>query len=135
MPTDEVYGPWPDSGEVDVLEYIGREAELPKSFLHTKGYNFKIGNNPRGDLNIPTADSAFHIYGVNWTPTKMVPFAEDHEMFTWTKTAEGPTQWPFDQNFYLIANLALGGGYGGAVDDGALPARLLVDYIRVYQPL
>jgi len=60
---------------------------------------------------------------------------DDHKYFTYRNEGSGPDAWPFDNDQYLILNLAIGGAWGGAkgIDDNNFPQRYYIDYVRVYQ--
>jgi beta-glucanase (GH16 family) len=89
---------------------------------------------------VPTARDSFHVYAVEWTPSSIRGYVDDSRYFWFanerlTDAAATYMEWPFDQPFHLILNIAVGGGWGGAegVDPNIWPQRLEVDYVRVYQ--
>jgi len=130
MPTDSVYGSWPDSGEIDIMEHLGKTEGVIHGTLHTEAYD------QGSTITISTATSAFHEYRLDWTKTGIWMYVDDVQYVYIPNTTDSDTEnassyWPFDQRFHFILNLALG-GWGGDVDDTALPAQMLVDYARVY---
>jgi beta-glucanase (GH16 family) len=132
MPTDGAYGGWPNSGEIDIMEHVGFDPHIIHANTHTKSFN---GANGRGaSMGVYDAFTAFHVYAVDWTPTKMDFYVDDTKYFTLNSTSDYQT-WPFDKRFYLIMNIAVGGNWGGAqgVDDAVFPASMVIDYVRVYQ--
>ncbi len=96
---------------------------------HTRG-------NGRGQrVALPDAETAFHVYAVEWSPQKLVFLIDDNPFFTLDNDGTGADSWPFDAPQYLILNLAIGGSWGGAqgVDPGIFPQKFVIDYVRVYQ--
>jgi beta-glucanase (GH16 family) len=135
LPTDWVYGSWPKSGEVDIMEHVGYDPNNVLSSVHTQSYNHTIGTQKSGGLNIPTALTAFHKYRVDWTPYAVRCYYDDQLVFTFVNDGRGYATWPFDKRFHLLLNLAVGGNWGGAqgVDTTIFPATMEVDYVRVYK--
>lgn len=123
---------WPMCGEIDILEYVGREPGTIFTTLHTADSH---GNskNTRKDF-IEGIEEGFHIYAIEWSEDK-IDFYIDQELFYSFEPKEKTVEtWPFDQPFYLIVNLALGGNFGGTeIDDSIFPQEFLIDYVRVYQ--
>ncbi len=123
---------WPLSGEIDILEYVGREPETIFTTLHTADSH---GNskNTRKD-RVEGIEEGFHTYAVDWTKDKMDFYIDDTLFYTFVPENKTVEVWPFDQPFYILINLAVGGNFGGAeVDDTALPSEYIIDYVRVYQ--
>jgi len=127
---------WPDSGEIDVMETVGHEVERSFATLHTAAYNHAIGTQRQGILSVPEMYTSWHVYAADWYPDHITCSVDGKEFFTVRKN-EGDDwkAWPFDLNFYIIMNLAVGGAWGGqkGVDVASFPARMEVDYVRVYQ--
>lgn len=122
---------WPLCGEIDILEYVGREPETIFTTLHTADSH---GNskNTRKD-SVPGIEEGFHIYAIDWTEDKIDFFIDDDLFYSFEPKQKNKETWPFDQPFYIIVNLAVGGNFGGAeVDDTVLPQEFIVDYIKVY---
>ncbi len=135
MPTDEVYGAWPQSGEVDIMEYRGSDPKTNHGTIHYGGLSPENKNSsgyyqlPNGQLN-----DGFHVYAIEWEPNQ-IRWYIDGTLYS-VKTAQdiaAPYKWPFDQKFHLILNVAVGGNYDGSPDASTVfPQSLLVDYVRVY---
>ncbi len=128
MPTDNAYGYWPNSGEIDIMEHIGNEPQTFHCALHH--YSGVRG----GEKQVFDYDD-WHIIGFKWTPEKM-EFLIDGKIFCrLTNPNTNWGDWPYDKRFHLILNLAFGGNWGGqkGVDPSALPLEFLVDYMRVFQ--
>jgi len=136
LPEDHLYGWWPHSGEIDIMEYPTTEGTKIYGTVHTGQYNLFDGPEPPqgGTLEVPDAESAFHLYAIEWSPERIDFFVDDQKYFTFDNDGGSTGTWPFDQPFYLILNLAVGGGWVGPPDETTVfPATLEVDYVRVYQ--
>jgi beta-glucanase (GH16 family) len=135
LPSDFSYGVWPKSGEIDVMEHVGWDPGVVHCTVHTEKNNFANGTQVSGKKTIPDFDSEFHIYRVDWTPYAVRGFIDGVQIFEYINKNTGYASWPFNKNFFLLLNLAVGGQWGGAqgVDDAIFPARLQVDYVRVYK--
>jgi len=127
---------WPDSGEIDVMETVGHEVGRSFSTVHTAAFNYVLGTQRQGILEVPGMYSDWHVYALEWYPDHLICFVDDVPVLT-VKKNEGDDwkAWPFDLPFYIIMNVAVGGTWGGAqgVDEAAFPAKMEVDYVRVYQ--
>ncbi|MBN2416587.1 carbohydrate binding domain-containing protein [bacterium] len=137
QPEDEAYGWWPASGEIDIMEHPTNEVSTIYGTIHNGAYNSFFGSGPRGGtIDIPTAESAFHLYAVEWTPQGIDFYVDDTKYYTFTNENSGYETWPFDQPFYIILNMAVGGGWvGSPTETTVFPAVMEVDYVRVYQYL
>ncbi len=144
MPQDDVYGAWASSGEIDIMEAKGRFPHESSGAIH---YGGVAPNNSfsGGAQEFENGDSItnFHVYSVEWEPGE-IRWYVDGELFhtenSWTSVgANQPAKYafpaPFDQEFYMILNLAVGGNFDGGrtPDDSELPAQMEVDYVRVYE--
>ena len=143
MPSDSVYGGWAASGEIDIMEARGR---LPGETGGTLHYGAAWPNNkytgasyyfPEGQ----SISSDFHTYTVEWEPGEFRWYVDGNLFQTqnnWS-TTNGEEKYafpaPFDQNYHLILNLAIGGTFDGGLtpDDSMLPAQMEVDYVKVYE--
>lgn len=166
-------GGWPDNGEIDIVEHVGYEEDplfknlvgnpsLPNvhGTVHTSKRN-GLENTGIGDkIFIPTASTEFHTYAINWTDGRIEWEVDGQSYFVLERDpllpARDPPEdpwewWPFNQRFFLILNIAVGGTWGGHFnsnfypddspygnngidDDGVWPQRMVVDYVRVYGP-
>lgn len=128
--------PWPDGGEIDILEQVGSQPNVAHATLHTALFNHTRGNGRGAETPVPTACSAFHRYQLAWTPAAITIGVDDRAyMRVRNDQPGGRGAWPFDSPFYLILNLAMGGDWAAAkgIDDAALPQRMDVDYVRVWK--
>jgi beta-glucanase (GH16 family) len=127
--------PWPASGEIDILEHIGREPNRVYSTLHAPAY-FGVGGYG-APLDLGTnASAAFHLFAVEWDATHMTFFVDDNAFFTVDRETLEQTRgpWVFDHPFFLILNNAVGGDWPGPPGPGTvLPQNMMIDYVRVYR--
>lgn len=128
---------WPRCGELDIMEHVGYDPGVIHGTTHTQAYNHVKHTEKTGTDTIPDVTTAFHLYAIDWTPDQIDFYVDGHRYFSAKKSELGKTEaeWPFDQPFYLLLNLAVGGNWGGAkgVDETIWPCRMEVDYVRVYQ--
>jgi beta-glucanase (GH16 family) len=130
---------WPNSGEIDIMEHIGKDPGNIHASVHSAGYNFMLGNHRTGQIRLTTATDSFHVYAVEWSNAQLDFFVDSIKILTVTNNQSGWQAWPFDQPFYLILNLALGGQWAGEPDASLFTQtqgpKLYVDYVRVYQQI
>ncbi len=138
LPVDQMYGWWPFSGEIDIMEHPTNEISKIYGTVHTETYNLFAGPLPPGGstVDVPDAESAFHLYAIEWTPEKIDFFVDDQKYYSFENDNGSSATWPFNQPFYIILNLAVGGGWVGTPGESSVfPAIMEVDYVRVYQDL
>ncbi len=135
LPTTASYGIWPASGEIDIMEHVGFEADTVHGTIHSLAFNWLKGTDKSGSIYLPDAEQAFHVYAIEWSEEKIDFFVDNTLYFTFLHTGKGFEEWPFDQPFHLILNLAIGGNWGGqrGIAEGIWPQRMEIDYVRVYQ--
>jgi beta-glucanase (GH16 family) len=119
--------PWPACGEIDIMEHVANQ--LNKIFGTIHYPNHSGANGVGGNTTIGTATTDFHVYGLEWTSSVLRFSVDDVVFFSTTNTSS----MPFNKNFFLILNMALGGNFGGSVDPAFTQAQMEVDYVRVYQ--
>ena len=134
LPTDEVYGSWPQSGEIDIMEWVGRD---PETLLGTVHFGQPWPNNSYTGVELDLTDAAwsdeYHTYAVEWNPNFIRFFVDGYEYGVITSGNLNGENWPFNQDFHFLLNLAVGGNLGGSVGSGFFPATMEVDYVRVYE--
>jgi beta-glucanase (GH16 family) len=135
MPVEPTYGAWPSSGEIDIMEHVGYEPNVVHASAHCDKYRWSNNTQKTAIISVPTATTEFHLYALEWSPTRLDAFVDDKLFFTFLNENTGWQAWPFDKDFHVILNLAVGGTWGGAkgVDASVFPQRLEVDYVRVYK--
>ena len=126
---------WPDDGEIDIMEHVGFDQGRIHGTIHCKKYNHVIGTQKSATIMVPDCSTAFHVYGLQWTADSIKVSIDGNAYFSFANEHTGKDAWPFDQPFHLLLNIAVGGNWGGqqGVDTTIFPARLEVDYVRVYQ--
>lgn len=126
---------WPDRGEIDIMEYVGFEPDSIFGTIHTAAYNHMIGTQRGKKIAIDNPQENYHVYAIEWTPDSIDFFLDDVIYNHIENEHKTTAEWPFDQQFFLKINLAIGGMLGGqkGIDDSVFPQRLTVDYVRVYQ--
>ncbi|CAH0998864.1 hypothetical protein LEM8419_00179 [Neolewinella maritima] len=118
---------WPACGEIDIMEHVGNQQNRIFSSLHYPG-NFG-GNAATESTVVPTAEDEFHVYRAIWSESSIRFFVDDELYHTFNNSAG----LPFDSDFFLIFNVAMGGNFGGAIDAAFQQSSMQVDYVRVYQ--
>jgi len=126
---------YPFCGEIDIMEYTGKEANKIHSTIHyprNDGTEKVISSGTTLKKRKPFSD--FHLYAIEWNKKKIDFYFDRKKYYRFDFTElENQKINPFTNPFYLILNLALGGSFGGTIDDKNLPQQFLIDYIRVYQ--
>jgi len=126
---------WPECGEIDIMEHVGFQPDSIFGTIHTKAYNHMKGTQKGKKAYIEMPYDSFHLFAIEWTPEKM-DFLLDNKVYNHIENEHKTThEWPFDQDFHLKLNIAVGGMLGGrkGIDDSAFPAEMLIDYVRVFQ--
>ena len=135
LPVENKYGIWPKSGEIDIAEHVGFDHGKIHGTVHTEAFNHMIDTHKGKSIEITQVDEKFHTYAIEWDLEGISFFMDDKKYNYFSNTTQGYKEWPFDEPFYLVINLAVGGNWGGkhGVDDAIWPQRMEVDYVRVYQ--
>jgi beta-glucanase (GH16 family) len=127
---------WPDGGEIDVMENIGREPNTVHGTLHGPGYSGAdaIGMAFHSPDGTPFAD-AYHVYAIEWEPSEIRWYVDSH-LYQTRKASDLPAgaRWVFDHEMFMLLNVAVGGGWPGNPDQTTVfPQQMHVDYVRVYR--
>ncbi len=118
---------WPACGEIDIMEHVGNQLNRIFGTLHYPG---RSGGNADGaSVMISNATTEFHIYSMEWNASNIKIYVDNQLFFTYNNNPNSP----FNQNFFFIMNVAMGGNFGGTIDPNVTNATMEVDYIRVYQ--
>eukprot|EP00419_Tripos_fusus_P058273 CAMPEP_0172928720 /NCGR_PEP_ID=MMETSP1075-20121228/218119_1 /TAXON_ID=2916 /ORGANISM="Ceratium fusus, Strain PA161109" /LENGTH=464 /DNA_ID=CAMNT_0013790007 /DNA_START=84 /DNA_END=1476 /DNA_ORIENTATION=- len=129
-------GGWPHSGEIDIMEHVGYEPGRVHGTVHTGTYHHSIKTQKGGSMHVDVQQ--WHTYTVEWRP-EVVLFACDDTVYqVFHKESDDPAVWPFNQEFFLILNMAVGGDWGGAhgVDEAAFSGNgqiMEIDWVRIEQ--
>jgi beta-glucanase (GH16 family) len=123
---------WPRCGEIDIMENIGREPNIVHGTLHGPGYSGAKAIGKPQVLDKGTYADDFHIYAVEWEPRE-IRWYRDGILYHTARPDTVMGDWVFEHPFFVILNLAVGGGWPGNPDaTTAFPQQMLVDYVRVY---
>jgi beta-glucanase (GH16 family) len=127
-------GGWPYNGEIDIMENIGKEPGRIHGTVHGPGYSGAHGPTSPYDLASGAFADDFHVYAVEWEPAEVRWYMDDQLYKTLTPKDIGDNKWVFDHPFYILLNVAVGGGWPGYPNEtSTFPQTMLVDYVRVYQ--
>lgn len=134
LPTDNLYGQWPKSGEIDIVEYIGGNGDQTLSTIHY-GHDYHRYFTQFFDLETGDFYDQYHIFTTIWNENCILFQVDGQDVGeAVSKSTTWPSTFPFDQPFHLILNLAVGGNLPGDPDPSTIfPQRMRIDYVRVYQ--
>ena len=134
MPQDPQYGSWPHSGEIDIMEHLNYDSIVYQT-IHSNYVDVqKKKEKPVYYATVPFTEDEYNIYGLEWYPDRLEFYLNGEKTFTYPKVEGADSkQWPFDQEFFIILDQALGGSWVGSIKDEDLPVEMLVDWVRVYQ--
>jgi beta-glucanase (GH16 family) len=137
MPVNSVYGGWPASGEIDVMENNGSNPTTVLGTIHYGGVSPNQQRSSGSGYTLTGGDSVtnFHVYELEWSSNAICWYVDNQlyvrQIYWWTSGGTYPA--PFDQPFYLIMNLAVGGNFPGNPNGSTVfPGEMQVDYVRVY---
>lgn len=124
---------WPNSGEIDIMEVVGKDPNNVHTTLHGPGYSGCCGIHGAYNLGQPVAN-AYHVFAVDKRQNDIKFFVDGVQVFRVTPAnLPAGSQWVFNQPFFMLLNVAVGGAWPGSPDATTpFPAQMLVDYIRVY---
>ena len=121
---------WPASGEIDILEYIGKEPGIVFTSLHTPASHGNTINTKK--TKVANIEEGYHTYKAVWTPDYIEFFVDGDQLYRFTPENYNEEEYPFKKDFYFLINMAVGGNLGGAeIDESALPDKFYVDHIKV----
>ena len=124
---------WPTNGEIDIMENIGKEPGRIHGTAHGPGYSGPVGPSSPFDLKSGAFADDFHVFAIEWQPAEIRWYVDDQLYKTLTPTGANG-KWVFDHPFFILLNVAVGGGWPGYPDQTSVfPQTMQVDYVRVYQ--
>ena len=125
---------WPHSGEIDIMENIGREPTTVYGTVHGPGYSG--GDGVGASYRLPDGRAfaeEFHVYAIEWEAEEIRWYVDD-VLFNTITPADVNGEWVYDQPFFMLLNVAVGGLWPGYPDDTTtFPQRMMVDYVRIYE--
>ena len=126
---------WPADGEIDIMEEVGYHPDYVSSSLHANAHVHSNGTQVTHEMYCKGAEGEFHKYAILWTGENITTFVDGKVQLSYDNRGLGRDDWPYDDPFYVILNLAWGGDWGGqqGVDESKLPLTMEVDYVRVFQ--
>lgn len=126
---------WPRCGEIDLMENVGYDPDRIHFTVHTGAFNHLKQSGVGRPITVPRPYDNFHAFGLVWTAEKIEFFFDGRKVHEFTNDGKGVDHWPFDQPFYLLMNLAIGGDWGGkkGIDESIFPLEYRIDYVRVWQ--
>ena len=126
---------WPGSGEIDIMENIGKEPSTVHGTIHGPGYSGANAIGKAYSISSGAFSDDYHVFAIEWEPN-VIRWYVDGTLYSTLTPANLPSgsRWVYDHNFFIILNLAVGGGWPGNPDSTtAFRQQMLVDYVRVYQ--
>jgi beta-glucanase (GH16 family) len=127
---------WPQCGEIDVMEYLGNSPTKVLGTIHGPGYSAGESISKTYTLSNSRFDNEFHVFGVEWSENHINWYVDDvlYSQITRKQIEDEGKEWVFDNSFFMILNMAVGGNLPGSPNNNTVfPQRMLVDYVRVYQ--
>jgi beta-glucanase (GH16 family) len=126
---------WPDDGEIDIMEHVGFDQGVIHGSIHSKKYNWVIGNGKTATVTVPDCSEQFHLYGLEWDKDSLKILVDNKVYLAVANEHTGYDAWPYDNKMHLLLNIAVGGNWGGqkGVDDTIWPQKMEIDYVRVFQ--
>jgi beta-glucanase (GH16 family) len=124
-------GNWPTDGEIDIMENVGRTPNTVYGTIHGPGYSGANGVGGTRNIGTPLGN-AFHVYAVDWSPNLIIWRIDGSEYFRATPSQIHGNSWAFNHPFFIILNLAIGGGFPGSPDSSTpFPSQMVIDYVHV----
>ncbi|GGW43815.1 glycoside hydrolase family 16 protein [Arenibacter certesii] len=128
------YGAYPKNGEIDLMERLSFEEKIFQTVHSYYTLELKQKSIPPHSNTVAVNPEKYNVYGMEWFPDKLVFTLNGKETFIYPKLEDvDPSQWPFDQPFYFMLDMQLGGSWVGKVDPKDLPVQMIIDWVKVYQ--
>ncbi len=127
------YGDYPRNGEIDLMEHLNFENKVYQT-IHSY-YTLELKKElPQRYTTVSVNPEEYNTYGMEWFPERLVFTVNGEETLTYPKlTNVDSSQWPFDQSFYIMLDMQLGGSWVGEIDSKDLPVQMIIDWVRVYK--
>ncbi len=135
LPEKNKYGGWPRSGEIDIMEHVGYNPNMVYGTVHTESFNHMKQTEDNDSLSVASLYEDFHVFAIEWSEDKIDWYIDEKKYHTFDNRGNhNSDEWPFDQPFYMILNVAVGGSWGGkyGIANDIFPNRMEIDYVRVY---
>lgn len=134
MPQDPKYGGWPNSGEIDIMEHLNSDTIVYQT-IHSNYVTIQEKKqDPIYSSTSPLKVEDYNVYGLEWYPDRLEFYLNGTKTFTYPKIPNADSrQWPFDQEFFIILDQAVGGNWVGSIKDEDLPVQMVIDWVRVYK--
>ena len=126
---------WPACGEIDIMEHVGFDPYKVFFSIHNNNlYGNVHGTSQQGVYESNNLETSFHNYAIEWGEDFIRGYIDDILYFDYSKNSNSFNDWPYDNPFFLIINLAIGGEWGGiqGIDNSIFPASFVIDYVRLY---
>ena len=123
---------WPKCGEIDIMEHINDE-DIIYGTIHSEQYNHMTDTQIGGNIHIEDLDSKFYTFGLEWNEDALVWFIDNKIFHRVDKIDYFKSGWPFDKNYFLIINQAIGGFWPGDPDEDFDSSEFIIDWIKIYQ--
>ena len=124
--------PWPDAGEIDIMEYRGQQPTVIHGSVHGPDYSGGEGVTKSYTLTNDRFDTGFHVFGIEWGP-EYINYYVDDVLYNQITPTDVAGKWVFDKPFFILINMAVGGSFVGSPNsETVFPQTMLIDYVRVY---
>ena len=133
-PSDEDHQPWPSGGEIDIMERLNYDSIAYQTVHSNYTHRLGIKDHPRSGVTAPIRPDDYNVYALEMYPDSLVFFINDVKSFTYPRIeTDKQGQYPFDQSYYLLIDMQLGGGWVGGIDAKDIPVEMKIDWVRFYQ--
>ncbi|MGL4392436.1 MAG: glycoside hydrolase family 16 protein [Fusobacteriaceae bacterium] len=129
-----LYGRGKKYSEIDIMEHVGAETGIIHFSTHSTLHLWDTERHRTSSITVEEIGTKFHLYSIEWTPEYIKGFVDNIEYFNVFKKDIDPNLWEFDEQMFLVFNLAVGGTWGGmsGVNDKSFPQEIVIDYVKVY---
>ncbi|MBU1141907.1 MAG: glycoside hydrolase family 16 protein [Firmicutes bacterium] len=125
---------WPMCGEIDLMEHVGHNPNVIHFSLHSKSNYFRINNQPTKVVKRDDTVDQFHEFAMDWKDDEITFYLDKIKQEIFRKPENATVeQWPFNLGFHLIFNLAIGGTWGGTIDDQIFPVTFQIKSVKIYE--